>query len=185
MSEARRDASRLRSGASCERLLQRVQRAIARQNLPDAGIGLAPLRDRREELAVLQLDAVHRDARHHATRKPAALSGGERQRVAIARALAVRPKLIVLDEAVSALDVSVQAQILELLRKLQKELLVSYLFITHDLAVVRQLAHRVYVMKSGRIVEEGAIADVIDRPQGAYARLLRESILKVATPVTE
>jgi len=112
----------------------------------------------------------------YAERKPVALSGGERQRVAIARALAVRPKLIVCDEPVSALDVSVQAQILDLFRSLREELGVNYLFITHDLAVVRQVVERIYVLRRGRVVEEGAVGAVLDSPSHEYTISLLDSV---------
>jgi peptide/nickel transport system ATP-binding protein len=112
----------------------------------------------------------------YARRKPIALSGGERQRVAIARALAVKPKVIVCDEPVSALDVSVQSQILQLFRSLREDLGLSYIFITHDLAVLRQIADRAYVMYRGEVVDAGPVDRLLDAPTVPYTAQLLDSV---------
>jgi ABC-type glutathione transport system ATPase component len=114
-----------------------------------------------------------------AERYPAQLSGGQCQRVSIARALAAQPELLICDEAVSALDVTVQAQILSLLRQVRDQTGVAMLFITHDLGVVRQLADRVYVMSKGTIVEHGSVSQVLESPRDPYTQQLLEAALDI------
>ena len=110
-----------------------------------------------------------------AARYPHEFSGGQRQRISIARAVASNPQFIVCDEPTSALDVSVQAQVLNLLKILQRELQLTYLFISHDMAVVRVMAHRIGVLKDGKLVEENEAGALIETPQQSYTRMLMDS----------
>jgi microcin C transport system ATP-binding protein len=118
-------------------------------------------------------------------RYPHEFSGGQRQRLAIARALIVNPSLLVLDEPTSALDVTIQKQVLGLLQRLQRERGLSYLLITHDVDVIRAMAHEVMVMKDGDVLESGSLSDVLDSPQHPYTRVLvtalslNEAVLKI------
>ncbi|WJR65050.1 ABC transporter ATP-binding protein [Neorhizobium sp. CSC1952] len=145
---------------------------LVREPLDRFRIGTAKERSERVREALANVGL----GEHLLSRKPAALSGGQRQRVAIARSLVLNPDVLVLDEPTSALDVSVQADIVEVLLSLQARLGLTYVFVSHDLALVRQLAHTVSVMQRGRIVEHGTVADIFDNPKAPYTVSLLDSI---------
>ncbi|WP_134726557.1 ABC transporter ATP-binding protein [Paracoccus luteus] len=146
---------------------------------PMLNYGIGTKSERQDRIAAL-FDRVELP-RSFMRRYPHEMSGGQRQRIAIARALALNPKLIIADEAVSALDVSVQAQVLNLLMELQQDLGISMLFISHDMAVVERVSHHVAVMYLGRIVEIGTRAQVFENPQHSYTRQLMAAV-PVADP---
>ena len=112
-------------------------------------------------------------------RFPRQLSGGEKQRIAVARAFAAKPDIILCDEVTSALDVSVQAAVLKLLQDLKNDMGTTYIFVSHDLAVVRLLADRIIVMQNGNVIEAGLCDQVLDDPQHKYSQLLVSSVLQV------
>ncbi len=146
---------------------------IIEEGMISLKLGLTP--EQREERVIALLKRVHLEPEHR-HRYPHEFSGGQRQRISIARALAVNPELIVCDEPTSALDVSTRAEVLKLLQELQQDLGVSYLFITHDLSIIPQLAHRVAVMKDGKIVETGATKKVLKEPHHSYTQELLNAV---------
>ncbi len=145
-------------------------RTIGQTLAEAAAVAGRPASDVSELLAAVELPA------NYATRRPARLSGGERQRVAIARALATRPRVLIADEAVSALDVSVQASVLDLLTRLQAQQGFALVFITHDLAVARAMCDRLVIMKDGAVVEEGATEDILHCPSEEYTAQLLSAV---------
>ena len=146
-------------------------RQIVEEGLLVHGVGGENGADQRRDLVVQALEEVGLEATM-LNRYPHEFSGGQRQRIAIARALILKPKFIVLDEPTSALDMSVQAQIVDLLRDLQTSHDLAYLFISHDLKVIRAMAHEILVMRRGRVVEQGAADDIFDNPQTPYTKAL-------------
>jgi microcin C transport system ATP-binding protein len=149
---------------------------IVEEGLAVHRLGGTPAERRRlidEALVEVGLDPESRD------RYPHEFSGGQRQRIAIARAMVLRPRFVVLDEPTSALDMSVQAQIVDLLRDLQARHSLAYLFISHDLRVVRALSDEVVVMRAGRVVEQGPTADVFEHPQQPYTKALMAAALHI------
>lgn len=178
---ARSASERRRRGREVQMVFQDPYQSLDPRQTAGAAIaevlrhhGPASPRDRSREVGELA-DLVGLDD-HQVKSRPQNLSGGQCQRVAIARALAAKPRIVILDESVSALDVSIQAQVLNTLADIRERTSVAYLFISHDLAVVRQVTDRIVVMKEGTIVESGSTATILDDPTHPYTRLLRESV---------
>jgi microcin C transport system ATP-binding protein len=140
--------------------------------------GLKPEERERRVVAALEEVDIDPATRH---RYPHEFSGGQRQRIAIARAMVLKPRFVMLDEPTSALDMSVQAQVVDLLRDLQRRHRLAYLFISHDLKVVRALANRVIVMRHGKVVESGSAEQIFDNPQTDYTKALIAAAFDIAT----
>ena len=153
-------------------------RATLEEALAVAQSGNPSVRTVEHLLEMVGLDASALD------KYPHEFSGGQRQRICIARAIACRPDLLICDEAVSALDLSIRAQVLDLLAELKKRLELSILFITHDLGVVQHVADRIVVMNRGKIAEEGPCGQVLRAPREEYTRLLMSSVPKIGKPLT-
>lgn len=143
--------------------------------------GLCKKEERREK-AVELLDSVGLPG-DILDRYPHEFSGGQRQRLCIARAIALKPELLICDEAVSALDLTIRAQVLDLLSELKKKLSLSIIFITHDIGVVQHVADRIIVMNKGKIVEQGAASQVLSRPKEEYTKFLMASVPKIGKPL--
>lgn len=143
--------------------------------------GLCKKEERREK-AVELLDSVGLPG-DILDRYPHEFSGGQRQRLCIARAIALKPELLICDEAVSALDLTIRAQVLDLLAELKKKLSLSIIFITHDIGVVQHVADRIIVMDKGKIVEQGAASQVLSQPKEEYTKFLMASVPKIGKPL--
>ena len=141
-------------------------------------------KEERNDRAVELLESVGLDA-SVLYRYPHEFSGGQRQRICIARAIALKPELLICDEAVSALDLSIRAQVLDLLEGLKKKLGLSFMFITHDVGVVQHVADHIIVMNHGKIVEEGTSDEVLKNPKEAYTRRLMASVPKIGRPLPD
>jgi microcin C transport system ATP-binding protein len=155
---------------------------IVAEGLKVHGIGASPAERERMIVEVLEEVGLDPDSRH---RCPHEFSGGQRQRVAIARAMVLKPRFVVLDEPTSALDMSVQAQIVDLLRDLQVRHRLAYMFISHDLKVVRALADEVLVMKDGRVVERGSRDEIFHQPREPYTRALIKAAFNLEAVQTD
>jgi microcin C transport system ATP-binding protein len=153
-------------------------RQILEEGLLVHGVGAGEAE--RDDLVVRALAEVELDPEAR-FRYPHEFSGGQRQRVAIARAIILQPRLVILDEPTSALDVSVQAQVVELLRELQRRHGIAYIFISHDLRVVRAMSHKVLVMRRGCVVEQGPAAEIFERPREEYTKALLAAALEIKT----
>ena len=139
---------------------------------------LSPEQREARVISVLDEVGLNPETRH---RFPHEFSGGQRQRIAIARAMILKPRFVVLDEPTSALDMSVQAQVVELLRELQQRYKLAYLFISHDLKVVRALAHKVAVMRNGIVVETGTTEQIFESPKTDYTKALMAAAFDIST----
>jgi oligopeptide transport system ATP-binding protein len=179
--QARGRAARKRRGREVQMVYQDPYSSLDPRQAVGACIGevlrfhFSLSKEARQERILQLLNQVGLEERH-AQLRPRSLSGGQRQRVAIARALACEPKLLILDEAVSALDVSVQGQVLNLLADLRGQVGAAYLFISHDLAVVQQVSDTTIVMHNGRLLEEGATDQILQNPRQPYTQLLLSAV---------